>query len=73
MADQGGPGEVPGIFKQSNDKSQYKNLWDKHQKRTDPAENRIRHKISENTVADQRQDPATHANDAGLHRVHSRR
>ena len=72
MANQGGPGEITGILEQTDDKRQHKNLRNKHQKRTNPAEHRVRDKVGEHAVADQRQDPATQANDAGLHSIHGR-
>ena len=34
-----------------------------NQKRTNPAEHRVRNKIGEHAVADQRQDPATQTDD----------
>ena len=72
MANKGGPGEVTGILEQADDKRQYENLRDEHQKRTNPAEHRVRDKVGEHAVADQRQDPATQADDAGLHCIHRR-
>ena len=73
MANQGGPGEVTGILEQTDDKRQHKNLRDKYQKRTNPAEHRVRNKIGEHAVADQGQDPATQTDDPRLHCIHGRR